>query len=245
MNKTKFLIVASGHNCQEYIARCVASIKSQTYYGTYDYVLVDDASTDDSLAMLYKHAPYEKVIPLNKRVGTVAAHNIGILSCTDYDVIVWLDMDDELLNCALKRLAEEYENPEVWLTYGNYVDRNGDVFFNKKNIDFSEKVHASNGYRQADWKYIHLRSFRRELYYHLTEQDLFLHSSIKAYIDYNMWICMMEMAGKEHMRGIADVLYYYNNMNPANLLRSYTPNQLDYERDFCKAITPKQKLKSL
>ena len=241
---TRFLIVCTGHNCAPYVAGCVSSVLKQTY-GNYDYVFVDDASTDATHQALLALVPKEKIIHLSTRVGTVMAHHIGILSATDYDVVVWLDMDDELLHCALTRLHKEYRDASVWLTYGNYVDRNGEIFFDKKNIDFPEFIHERNAYRQADWKFIHLRSFRKKLYQHLTDADLFLPDSIKAYIDYNLWICLMELAGKEHMSGITDVLYYYNNMNPTNLLRSYTLNQLEYERDFCKKITPKQRLISL
>ena len=243
MIQPRILVVATGHNCAPFISECVRSIREQKYK-SFDYVLVDDASTDTSLEHLYAHAPHGKVIPLGKRVGTVKAHDYGIRA-KDADVIVWVDLDDALLPGALERVAKAYHDPACWLTYGNYVDYNGDVFFNEKNIDFTPEVHAAGSYRQADWKYIHLRSFRRDLYMQLTEQDLYLDESIKAYIDYNLWICMMEMAGKEHMRGIVDVMYRYNNINPANLTRSYTPEQLEYERKFCKEITPKQKLNSL
>jgi len=241
---TRFLIVCTGHNCAPYVYGCVNSVLKQTNRN-YDYVFIDDASTDSTYQELIALLPKEKIIRLENRVGTVKAHHIGILSATDYDVVVWLDMDDELLHCAVERISAEYKDPNVWLTYGNYVDRNGEVFFDKKNIDFPDLIHQENAYRIADWKFIHLRSFRRQLYNHLTDADLFLPESIKAYIDYNLWICMMEMAGKEHMRGIADVIYYYNNLNPSNLMRSYTLNQLDDEKDFCKKITPKQKLNKL
>ena len=244
---TRFLIVCTGHNCAPFIARCVDSIKKQTY-DNYDYVIVDDASTDNSMELLYNLVPHDKLISLNTRMGTVKAHDIGIRSfaVTGGEVVVWLDLDDQLLQCALHKAAEAYqEDSAVWLTYGNYIDHDGLVCFNKYTINFPDEVHEANAYRQADWKYVHLRTFKLALYMQLTDADLYLPDYIKAYIDYNIWICLMELAGKDHMRGIVDVLYYYNNMNPSNLLRSYAPNQLDMEREFCKKITPKQKLEIL
>lgn len=234
----KFFIVCSGFNCEKYVLKCINSVRNQTYKN-FDYVFIDDCSFDKTRQILSENLPAEKIIFNKRRIGTVKSHHEGIQRAGENDIIVWLDMDDSLKTTALERVSLEYEDENTWLTYGNFIDKDGLVCLSKDNVDYSDKTHNKRDYRKEEWKFIHPRTFKKKLYDKLTDDDLFMPTNINAYVDFNLWMCLLEMSGKEHIRAITDVLYVYNNMNPMNLLRAFSPCQLMQELKHLKAIPPK------
>lgn len=238
MNEPHFLIIATGWNCQRYARGCVESVKAQTYKN-FKVVYVDDGSTDGTADELAKANGY--CFSYGRNYGTVFCRDVVIKREPNENVIiVWLDLDDELLPNALERLAVEYQNPDCWLTYGNYIDTYGRVFFDSETIhmDWAKPV------RENDWKFIHLRSFRKQLYDHLSLADVFPEKR-EVYPDANMLYCLLELAGSEHTFPIADVLYKYNDNNPLSVTRRFPDAVRDEEINFIKSLQPKQQLTRL
>lgn len=235
MNEPHFLIIATGWNCKKYARGCMESVKAQAYKN-FTVVYVDDGSTDGTIHELVN--PNGWCVSFGKSHGTIFCRDTIIEQYAGSDdVIVWLDLDDELMPNALEQLAVEYRNPECWLTYGNYIDTHGRVFFDTETIhmDWSKPV------RDNDWKFIHLRSFRKRLYDHLSPADLFPEKR-EVYPDASMLYCLLEMAGPEHTFPIADILYKYNDNNPLSVTRRFPDAVRDEEMNFIKALPPKQKL---
>src|SRR5689334_11061097 len=95
-----FSIVIPVHNRERHIRRAVASALAQTF-GDYELILVDDCSTDTSLAVMQGlAAPNVRVVTRDKRGGVGGARNTGIAVARG-DWIVFLDSDDELVPGAL------------------------------------------------------------------------------------------------------------------------------------------------
>jgi hypothetical protein len=151
-----------------------------------------------------------------------------------------MDLDDELMPNAIETIAKVYEDPNVWLTYGNYIDNEGRVFFDENNIEFE-----TENFRQEPWKFIPLRTFRRELYEKLTNKDLFVPDT-PVYPDANMLYCLLEMAGKEHIKAIPEVLYKYNHDHSGTVLNRFKDQKRrDDELNRVKAMKPKEKLSEI
>lgn len=243
----KFLILVSGYNCQKYAIGCLQSIEAQTYKN-YSVSILNDGSTDQTHWKIYnfikeRNYPNWFFVDSIKNKGIIQARSIAAANAThrntDFDVIVWVDLDDQIKPTALERLAKEYEDPECWLTYGNYVDSFGKTYYDQTNISLSDEP-----VREQPWRFIPLRSFRKELYFKLTKEDLF--PKIAAvYPDANVLYCLLELAGNEHIRPITDVLYDYNCSNPLNVTKRFPEAQRDAELNFIKSLTPKEKLQCL
>lgn len=100
-----FSIVIPVHNRETHIRRAVASALAQTF-GDYELILVDDCSTDSSLAVMRSlAAPNVQVLARDKRGGVGGARNTGIAAARG-DWVVLLDSDDELVPGALDIMFE-------------------------------------------------------------------------------------------------------------------------------------------
>ena len=90
------------YNKEEYIARAVQSVLAQTY-DDYEVVVVDDGSTDDSVARFRSACGNDVRLRIiqQKNGGASAARNRG-LSETSCDYVALLDADDEWLPDHLK-----------------------------------------------------------------------------------------------------------------------------------------------
>ena len=96
-------IVVPVYNRATLIGRCVASVLTQAF-GDYELILVDDASTDDSLARMREFSdPRIRIVQHERNRGTGAGRNTGIDAARG-EWIVFLDSDDELMKGAFGRL---------------------------------------------------------------------------------------------------------------------------------------------
>lgn len=245
MKEINFLIVASGKDCEKWVDGCIKSVEAQTYRN-FNFVLADDGSRDNTPFIIKKSEWWRNALYITDSVGLVMARHRYLQQLIkfarplfEFDVIVWLDLDDQLLPNALERLAKEYQDPDCWLTYGGYTDSYGNTYIGDQYL-----LHPYTSARQQDWKFIPLRSFRKELYFKLTNDDLFPAVS-EVYPDANMLYCMLEMCGQQHVRPINEPLYLYNCSNPLNVTKRFPEAQRDAELAFIKSLTPKQPLHKL
>ena len=70
-------IIIVNWNAKEYLKSCLDSLLEQTYQN-YEIILVDNASTDDSVEFLEKEFSSVKIIKNEKNVGFAEGNNIGI-----------------------------------------------------------------------------------------------------------------------------------------------------------------------
>ena len=110
----KISVLVAVYNTAEYLPQCLDSLLNQTLKDV-EVVCVDDASTDDSLDILYQYAARDtrlRVIALDENRGQAHARNIG-LSCATGDYIGFVDSDDWLGPDALERVCEAFCQTEV------------------------------------------------------------------------------------------------------------------------------------
>lgn len=85
-------------NAAKWIRRCTESLKAQK--GDFEFIMVDDFSTDNSSEIVKKHADDRFILTDNyHHVGVSGARNCG-LDMARGDWITFLDADDELLPVA-------------------------------------------------------------------------------------------------------------------------------------------------
>jgi glycosyltransferase involved in cell wall biosynthesis len=94
-------VIVPVYNAEKYLHRCIDSILGQTALknpavSNFELVLVDDCSTDSSLAICEQYAQKDKrvkVIHKNKNGGTADARHTG-LEASAGEYVLHLDSDD-------------------------------------------------------------------------------------------------------------------------------------------------------
>lgn len=90
-------IIIVNWNSKVWLKKCIDSIQAQTYRD-YEIILVDNASSDESLIFVKQNYPSIKVIPNNQNYGFGAANKIGITKANGTHILLlnvdtWIETD--------------------------------------------------------------------------------------------------------------------------------------------------------
>lgn len=124
-----FSIIIPIYNAENYIQKCILSIKNQNYYD-YEVIIINDGSTDNSVSKCKNaiKSDYRFKIFSKKNEGASSARNYGLeRACGEY--ITFVDADDFLAPDYLKSFWEVIKNYETEL-----IIQGGKVFHNNNNI---------------------------------------------------------------------------------------------------------------
>jgi len=203
-------------------ARCLASVAAQTVPHVHTYVEAGDQD------------PPKGALENRWRA-------IDGLALEPTDVIVAIDGDDWLAHPrALETVAKMYEDPECWLTYGQYVVADG------------RPGHCSpyrtEDYRREEWRAGHLMTFRAGLFKRLDDGDLRRPDGTwrKLAGDQAMMLPMLEMCGNARAKFCPEVLCVYNFANAFE--HTADAEGLREERDAAleiRSFRPRERLVSL
>lgn len=96
MNNNLISVIVPVYNLENYIERCLISIRNQTYRNI-EIIVVDDGSTDNSWNIINKIAKEDdRIIPLHKENGGVSSARMLGLSHARGEWIGFVDGDDEI-----------------------------------------------------------------------------------------------------------------------------------------------------
>jgi len=139
-------VIIVNYNTKELSTRCIDSVVTHTQGITYEVILIDNASQDDSLAFLetrYKDNTHIQIIGNKENIGFGRACNIGI-SMSQADYIYLLNPDAFLENNAMKFYVDfmaKNQNKKIgalgshmYDEYGNPQHSFGSFRFMKKDI---------------------------------------------------------------------------------------------------------------
>jgi len=187
-------VVSTALNKERWVQRCIESVRQQTFKAR-NHIFIDAAS-DDETAREAKHFPYPQltvqVNPTRKAALQNAVETWNELP--DDEIVVWLDGDDWLAHDrALEVVAEAYTDPDVWLTYGQFMMPDG-------TIGFASRYPAGGNVRQIDWRATHLKTFRAGLAKKIRPADLLKPDGTwcDLAIDHAVMYPLLEMAGERY-----------------------------------------------
>jgi GT2 family glycosyltransferase len=87
----KVSVIIPNWNTQRWLAGCLNGLRTQQYKD-FQIILVDNGSTDDSVAFVEQRYPEVKIVILPTNKGFAAAVNLGIRqSCSDYVALLNVD----------------------------------------------------------------------------------------------------------------------------------------------------------
>lgn len=108
----RFSIIIPAYNSSDYIEACLQSILNQTF-SDWECIVVDDGSTDDSLAKIQKFIDLDSRFKVyhQENAGVSSARNNGIDKASG-EIITFCDSDDELKFNALE-IADSHLKEEI------------------------------------------------------------------------------------------------------------------------------------
>jgi len=213
------VVVTPTYNNRHFCERNLTSLFSQRHgdgpYKNWSLILVDDCSTDGQFELIQKCVKdhgmevHCKLIRNKTRQG--AAYNIHsmINSIPNNNAIVLcVDGDDWLAHDRVfERINEIYQDPSVWLTYGQYIywpDYNRAPTHSMPRLINHKKI------RDYDFFASHLRTFYAGLFKKVRLESLKYSQGWLPDVDVAIMWPMMEMAGPSRIRWVPEVLYVYN-----------------------------------
>lgn len=219
MSGRSYKIIVAGYNCQQYVERCINSIKAQRYQN-YSVCLVNDASTDNTGELIDQLGdPSWEVLHRSINAGALRSQHEGIMLMEprDGDVIVWVDMDDAMAYPNSLEILDSHYEDDTPMTYGSYqsvpfADTCPPV------LRYPEECERDNSYRDLPrWgiRYNHMRTVRWELYKQLDVERDFMFNGDWMHLasDTAVMIPCLEMSGGKY-KVIPEILYNYSSDNP-------------------------------
>jgi len=203
----KISIIIPVYNVALYLRECLDSILHQNY-SSIELILVNDGSTDNSLAICKEYSlAYNCIIVLDQpNLGQSVARNTGLKNATG--TYIWfIDSDDWIAKDALSLLDKHLKNSDVDLfcfSFENYID--GEIKSSSYNYfetiaacNPNEFLKTTNYFFTSPW----VRIFRRAF---LEQHSITFMKEIVHEDDFFNYQCM-NFAQK--VQKIPEVLYFY------------------------------------
>lgn len=245
-------VISPVFNAEMFVNRCIRSVAQQDYHN-YTMYLINDASTDNSLAMIehtIRSLPESlwdkfKIINREERTGSAVFNQIDTLRThvTDGDTIVmFLDGDDWLVSDAT--IFQKYNNlyhQGAEFTYGSCWSVVDGIPLVAQ--PYPPEVKATKNYRnyRFNWQmpYTHLRTFQRSLLDNLSD-EVFKDEQGQWYCaggDNATFYNLIEQADPDRVICIPDIVYNYNDTNPLN---DYKVNGIEQNQTAAKILAAPQ-----
>lgn len=212
-----FVIIIPSYNNAKYCKRNLDSIFAQSY-PNYRVVYIDDASTDGNGELVKEYFKrlgnkhQASLIQNKERAGGLANYYHAIMASKKNEIIVAIDGDDWLPdNDVLAYLNEVYSDPNVWLTYGQFIT------YPDNALGFAQEVPKSaldnNDLRKIGGM-THLRTFYAGLFHRIKKEDLLYNGEFYPMAwDTAFLLPLFEMSGRR-AKFISRIMYVYNRENP-------------------------------
>lgn len=225
------IIIPSFNNASCY-EKNLDSVFAQKY-GNWRAIYIDDVSTDGTGDLVERyvkaHKFEDRFIIIKNKHRSLAMANLyrAIHSCHDDEIIATLDGDDWFAHeNVLTVLNEAYQNPDVWLTYGSYIDWPEpeqhvydywmSTFGGFGNRAIPEDVIRTNSFRSFIGCTGQLRTCYAWLFKQIKLEDFMYQSDfLPMTYDVAMMVPLHELAGGR-FKYIPDILYIHNLDTPLN-----------------------------
>lgn len=233
--KVKFCIAISSYNNAKYVTQNINSVFRQKYHN-WRLIFIDDSSNDGMKEIITKIKNDSRLtdnkftFKINKqrtRSALLNYYNAAHEFCEDNEVLLMLDGDDMLAHSeVLTMLAEEYKNPNTWLTYGNQL-----VLVDGIAFDTNREIPANSWYKLRDIEFTtsHPHTVYVWLFNRIEEEDLKYNGNfLTSAWDLAFMFPLLEMAGPKRSKSIDSILYIYRS-HQYNDGKLYSEEQKKFE----------------
>ncbi len=122
MSATNLSVIIVNYNAGHYLGDCLRSLFDQTSDGPLEVIIVDNASTDGSIAPVRATYPQVKIVANNSNAGFAAASNQGINQASG-NFILLLNPDTQVFPGTIKKtMAFLKQTPEAGIVGCRLLD---------------------------------------------------------------------------------------------------------------------------
>lgn len=236
-NKSFTFIVLTKNNIGE-IEENFQSIASQRYQN-YQVIYIDQCSRDGTVERLHELIESQgdpsrfKVIETEVDYQTFQSYFDEIYALENDEVVIHLAGGDFLAHPeVLDRLDQAYTNPDVWMTYGQYLD----YYSYQKGIyqPRPQKTLCKKRVQRAPWLLASLKTFYAGHFKKIKRDESIEEYFLSIESEASLLLPLAEL-GKAHVQFIPDVLYIHHRyptrkrrqMKLSSLAEKYTQSVHD------------------
>ena len=212
-----FVFIILTHNNQGTIEKNYRSIMAQCDY-PFRVIYLDQGSTDNTVSLLKSFIEQEggknnvTVSCYQKNKTLFESYYDIVKACNDDEVIVHLSGSDWLAHEAvLNLLNQAYTNPDVWLTYGQYL--NSDQYLNGTGSPYPQKILCRKRVQKAPWDSTHFKTFYAGIYKKAMSQAMVSPVFPLSVSSEEAFLKPISEMGKSHVQFIPEVLYIHSQAN--------------------------------
>ncbi len=217
MYKRLVSIIIPNRNCSKWIRQCIQSCLNQTYPHI-EIIVIDDASTDNSVPILQEYGTRIKLIQNKTQLGPGAARNIGLEHARG-EYVQYLDADDYISKYKIElQLATLIQN-RADLCAGNYkrvfsigvLNLPGFTIEVNESMDLYKEVLSD-----VRWIPVHVYLYRRSLIEKVGRwrEDLTIYGEDRVYRHDTLRLM-------PKMDYVNKTLFYYREHNRESLSKSF------------------------
>ncbi|EBA16121.1 glycosyl transferase and polysaccharide deacetylase fusion [Roseobacter sp. SK209-2-6] len=119
-NDPKVAVIIPAYNEQDVIAKCIESVRASTY-GNLEIFVVDDGSTDNTVAEVLKFKERNEVHLISQpNQGKWSALNRAIMM-VEAEYVVCIDADTQIRQDAIDHLVKHFDDPKVGAVAGKIM----------------------------------------------------------------------------------------------------------------------------
>ncbi len=170
--KIKLSVIIPVFNSSNLIKKCLNSIKKQLRSNT-ELILIDDASTDNSIQIIKKYSQYckfIKLIQIKKNLGAANTRNVGIHASRG-EYICFLDSDDKLRAGAIANILgnlKTYPKKDLYVLRNYITSRKKNELLPEFNSIYNLKIKKKsiinfirnfNTFRPTCWNFVFNKKF--------------------------------------------------------------------------------------
>jgi glycosyltransferase involved in cell wall biosynthesis len=199
----KITIITPSFNQGNYLEATIRSVLLQNYPNL-EYIIIDGGSTDNSVEIIEKYAPYLTYWISEKDSGQSEAINKGLKVATG-DIINWLNSDDYYAPGALLKVAETFQESQALVVTGRSFLFKGENEVVKEST--GTDVYSGNLPKTIGWARIDQPEtfFRKEAIEAMGPLDTRLH----YLMDRDWWMKFLFRFGIDQVKKIPDLLVHF------------------------------------
>lgn len=218
-------VIIPVYNAGEYLAPCIESVLGQTFTD-FELLLIDDASTDGSLAVCQRYEaadPRIRVLPQAKNRGLSITRNVGIDAAKGC-YLTFLDADDSLHPQFLERLYGAATSEDCQVAVSAFELVTPEEHMNPSMRSFSECRIRLFLPAEAVEDTLYQMSLNNSACGKLYDKKLFEEFRYRpiGYEDLDSFYRLFLMA--ERIAYVSAPMYFYT-MNPGSYLHTFTPER--------------------
>ena len=159
-------VVVPMYNAEKTIEECLKSLLKQKIKKSYEIIVVDDGSTDNSTERVKKIGRKTKTgmirLIRQKNAGPSKARNAGAKTANG-NIICFTDSDCEPDENWLEEMTKSFEDPAVGATQGAYKTKQKELMARFVQAEVEERYERMKRAKKIDWVGSYSAAYRKEV----------------------------------------------------------------------------------